>query len=161
MATSRIFRSKINIFVIYVSKDSPCSCDHFHTKLFVVGWHLRRRNPKKHPKKRNQCHLFCGVINDVSLMSHISSESPWSEVLQFRQTKCALIRLTWLMTPQNKWHWLRFFGCFLGFRLRKCQPTTKRLVWKWSQEWGGSFKCQLKSANFRPKELSKSPLSSL
>ena len=81
------FGRKSTFFLIYVSKDSPCSCDHFHTKLLVVGWHLRRRNPKKHPKKRNQCHLFCGVINDVSLMSHISSESPWSEVWHSRQTK--------------------------------------------------------------------------
>ena len=69
MATSRIFWAKINIFLIYIPKDSPCSCDHFHTKLFVVGGRLRRRNRRKLPKKRNQSHLFCDVINDVSLMS--------------------------------------------------------------------------------------------
>ena len=43
------FGRKSTFFLIYVSKDSPCSCDHFHTKLLVVGDHLRRRPPKKHP----------------------------------------------------------------------------------------------------------------
>ena len=64
MATSRNFRSKINIFLIYVSKDSPCPCDHFHTKLFVVGWHLRRRNPKKHPK--NAISVICFVASSMT-----------------------------------------------------------------------------------------------
>ena len=73
MATSRIFWSKINIFFIYVHKDSPCSCD--HTKLMVVGGRLHRRNLEKQLKKRNQSHLFCDVIDDVSPMSHASSES--------------------------------------------------------------------------------------
>jgi len=88
LATSTIFRSKINIFLIYVPKDSPCSCDYFHTNFLVVGSHLRRRNPEKHQKKRKQSHLCCGVINDVSLMNHISSKSHWSEVRQLWQTKC-------------------------------------------------------------------------
>ena len=43
------------------------------------------------------------------------------------------------MTSQNRWHWLRFFGCFLRVRLRKWPPTTKSLVWKWSQEHGDNF----------------------
>ena len=88
LATSRIFWSKINIFLIYVPKDSPCSCDHFHTNFLVVGSHLRRRNPEKYQKKRKQSDLCCGVINDVSLMNHISSKSTWSEVRQVWQTKC-------------------------------------------------------------------------
>ena len=37
------FGRKSTFFLICVSKDSPCSCDHFHTKLFVVGGRLRRR----------------------------------------------------------------------------------------------------------------------
>ena len=32
-----IFWSKIRIFLIYVLKDSPHSCDHFHVKIMVVG----------------------------------------------------------------------------------------------------------------------------
>ena len=62
MATSRFFGRKSTFFLIYVSKDSPCSCDHFNTKLLVVGHHLRRRNPQKHPKKRKSSHRFCDVI---------------------------------------------------------------------------------------------------
>ena len=31
--------------------------------------------------------MFCDVINDVSLMSHTSSGSPWSELPNLRQTK--------------------------------------------------------------------------
>ena len=73
------FGRKPTFFLICVSKDSPCSCDHFHTKLFVVGGRLRRRNRRKQPK-RNQSHLICDVINDVSLISHTSSDSPWSEL---------------------------------------------------------------------------------
>ena len=37
MATSIIFWSKIRSFLIYVFKDPPCSCDHFHVKIMVVG----------------------------------------------------------------------------------------------------------------------------
>ena len=41
----------------------------------VVGGRLHRRNLEKQLKKRNQSHLFCDVIDDVSPMSHASSES--------------------------------------------------------------------------------------
>ena len=75
------FGRKSTFFLIYVSKDSPCACDQFHTKLLVVGSYLRRRPPKN--------------TSDQDL-----SDDVW------------LIRLTSLMTPQNKWEWLRFFGCF-------------------------------------------------
>ena len=34
-------------FLIYISKDSPYSCGHFHTKLLVVGGYLRKWNSKK------------------------------------------------------------------------------------------------------------------
>ena len=37
MAIMIIFWSKIRIFLIYVLKDSPHSCDHFHVKIMVVG----------------------------------------------------------------------------------------------------------------------------
>ena len=41
--------------------------DHFHIRFMVVGDRLRKRNPKKHPKKRNNSHLFSDVINDVGV----------------------------------------------------------------------------------------------
>ena len=53
------FGRKSTFFLIYGPKDSPCSCDHFHTKLLVVGGHLRRRNPKKQPK--NAINYICFV----------------------------------------------------------------------------------------------------
>ena len=43
---------------------------------------------RKTSENRNKLHLFCEVINDVSLMSHTSSESPWSKISEFQQTKC-------------------------------------------------------------------------
>ena len=42
----------------------------------------------------------------------------------------------------------------MRFHLRKCPPTTKSLVWKWSQEHGESFETQIrKNVDFRPKNL--------
>ena len=38
-------------FFILKPKDSPCSCDYLHTKLLVVGDHLRRRSQKTTEKR--------------------------------------------------------------------------------------------------------------
>ena len=60
----RIFWSKINIFLIYVPKDSSCSCDHFHTKILVVGGHLRRRNLKNN--RKNAISHICFVTSSMT-----------------------------------------------------------------------------------------------
>ena len=59
------FGRKSTFFLIYVSKDSPCSCDHFHTKLLVVGWRLRRRNPRK--QQKNAIIYICFVTSSMTL----------------------------------------------------------------------------------------------
>ena len=81
MAIMIIFWSKIRIFLIYVLKDSPHSCDHFHVKIMVVGGCCVEGNNEKMFKKLNQLQFDCDVINDLTLMGHTSSESPWSEVM--------------------------------------------------------------------------------
>ena len=71
-ATSIIFWSKIHTFLIYVLKDPPHSCGNFHVKIMVVGGCCVGGNNKK----LNKLQFDCDVINDVTLMSHTSSESP-------------------------------------------------------------------------------------
>ena len=74
------FSRKVNFFLIYVSKDPQDSCDHFDTKIMVVGGCCVGWKRKKLIKKLNKLQSTFDVINDVTLMSHISNESPWSEV---------------------------------------------------------------------------------
>ena len=62
MATSRIFWSKINIFLNLCTKRFFMSLRSFSYQIMVVGDRLRRRNPKNIRKKRNNSHLFCDVF---------------------------------------------------------------------------------------------------
>ena len=73
LATSRIFWSKINIFLIYVPKDSPCSCDYFHTNFLVVGSHLRRRNPENIRKNANShiCVVASSITSALWIIYHL------------------------------------------------------------------------------------------
>ena len=70
-----------HFFLIYVLKDPPYSCDHFHTKIVVVGKLCVGGNREKLMKKHNKLQFGFDVIDDVTFMSHISSESPSSEVM--------------------------------------------------------------------------------
>ena len=47
LASSIIFWSKIDTFKIFVLKDPPCSCDHFHVKIMVVSERCVGGNFKK------------------------------------------------------------------------------------------------------------------
>ena len=51
---------KSTFFKFDVLKDSPCCCDDFHTKLLVVGGHLRRRN------RKNAIHHICFVTSSIT-----------------------------------------------------------------------------------------------
>ena len=75
------FGRKSPLFLIYILKDPPHSCDHFHAKIMVVGWCVWAELREKLIKNCNKLQFDCDAINDVTLMSHTSSESPWSEVM--------------------------------------------------------------------------------
>ena len=66
------FGRKSALFLIYVLKDPAHSCDHFHVKIMVVGGCCVGGNNEK----LNKLQFDCDVINDVTLMSHTSSECP-------------------------------------------------------------------------------------
>ena len=62
-------------FNAYVPKDSPCSCDHFHNKILVVGGHLRRRNLKKQPKKAisHTCFVTSSMTSALWAIYHLKA----------------------------------------------------------------------------------------
>ena len=64
-------------------------------------WSFAWAEPKKTTEKRNKLRLLCDDINDVSLISHTSSESPWSEVSGLRQTKCGNLSALWSKMNKN------------------------------------------------------------
>ena len=74
------FGRKSTYFLIWVSKDPHDSCDHFDTKIMVVGGCCVGWKRKKLIKKLNKLQSTFDVINDVTLMSHISNESQWDKV---------------------------------------------------------------------------------
>ena len=55
--------------------------DNFLVEIMVVGGCCVGGNNEKLIKKFNKLQFDCDVINDVTLMSHTSSESPWPKVL--------------------------------------------------------------------------------
>ena len=80
-------RSESDIFLIYVLKDPHDPYDHFNIKISVVGWGCVGEKREKLIKKSNKLQLSSDVIDEVTLMNHISYESPWSEVCYNELTK--------------------------------------------------------------------------